>query len=592
MSRRVFIAAAVLITLYGGMLRFEALSGAYGWMGQPAWAETLARVTNPVARALRPASIVWGPVSNPYVGSDPINYLAYAREMTNFYQAHVREPLFLALTRCYLWLSGNRDISVSYASVTGSTLAILATCLLGAAAFSRGVGLAAGFLLAIEFTAITRSIEGWRDDTFMCVVAFSAWSLIRLRQQPTIARGVVAGVASAAACLTRITALSFVVPGLLWLLVEQRRDARALKATGVAALVATLLFAPYPISCAIVIGDPLFAINDHTRYYRAAEGLSPDAPMSVFSYLSGKVGTRPIASVDTAAQGLVTYPFLNRWDGFAPWSPLLVPLLRALSALGMIFAVWTATGRLLLILLTTSLLPYALTWTVGGGGEWRFTEHAYPFYLVFATSAIAVVYRWGIALVSDESARRWVLSRGFAIRTGVVAVAAVAAWLAYRSLPFLMYREALRSGEAVTISTDPRNAWLFDGAWSAPTGEGNVIVRVAEAQIVGIRLPMPESDYWMTLRLDPAETSDPALQPQVTVYLNRRPIAQLRLSRDPARVGSYRIRVPKDLTRTLSRLDLVATHTVPAAESGIHFAGLPPQTSVAFRLWYVRLEPG
>ena len=126
---------------------------------------------------------------------------------------------------------------------------------LGAAAGSRGVGLAAGLALAIEFTAIARSPGGWRDDTFMCTVAFTAWSFVRLRSDATIPRGVTAGVAAAAACLTRITALSFVVPGLLWILLESRRDRKVRTSVATAALVATALIAPYLISCAVVIGD-------------------------------------------------------------------------------------------------------------------------------------------------------------------------------------------------------------------------------------------------------------------------------------------------------------------------------------------------
>ena len=95
----------------------------------------------------------------------------------------------------------------------------------------------------------------------------------------------------------------------------------------------------------------------------------------------------------------------------------------------------------------------------------------------------------------------------------------------------------------------------------------------------------------VTLRLDPAETADPAYQPDVTVFLNRQQLAHLRLSRDPERVGSYRIRVGRDLTRPWNRLDLVASHLVRAGESGVHYSALPPETPVAFRLWYVRLEP-
>ena len=586
-----FGAAALAITAYGGLLRFEAMVAAYGWMGQPAWSEALARHATPIARELRPASVLWASVENPYAGSDPVNYLRYAREMAGFYQAHVREPLFLAITRAYLWLSDNRDIALSFASVTGGTLAILATCLLGASAYSRGVGLAAGLALAIEFTAIARSVGGWRDDTFMWLTALTAWSFIRLRRNPTLPNGVIAGLAAAAACLTRITALSFVVPGLLWILLESRLERNSRRSVVTAALVAGVLVAPYLSSCAVVMGDPFIAVNDHTRYYRAAEGLPGNAPMSAFSYLAAKIQSRPIAALDTAALGLFSVPLVNKWNGFAPWGAALGPVLMGMAIAGLVMAAWSATGRFLLMFLFASLVPYALTWPVGTGGDWRFTQHAYPFYLVFAMSTMPATYRWATAVAGDGSARRRLLG-SLALKTAIVTAVAGLAWAAYRAAPFLIYGEVLRAGEAVSVETDDRNAWIFDGAWSDQVGAGNVKVRIAAGQMVGMRLPMPvRTDYWLTLRLDPAETADPGYQPEVTVFLNRQQLAHLRLSRDSGRVGSYRIRVARDLARPLNRLDLVASHLVRAGESGVHYSALPPETPVAFRLWYVRLEP-
>jgi hypothetical protein len=377
----------------------------------------------------------------------------------------------------------------------------------------------------------------------------------------------------------------------LWILLESRRDRKVRTSVATAALVATALIAPYLISCAVVIGDPFFAINDHTRYYRAAEGLPAESSMSAFGYLAAKIQSRPISSVDTAVQGLLSAPLLNKWDGFAPWSAALGPALLGLAVAGMVLAAWSAAGRLLLMLLFTSLVPYALTWSVRGGGDWRFTQHAYPFYLVFAMSSIPAVYRWIATLVTDASAHRKILRAVMLRFAGLIAVATVA-WVAYRAAPFLIYAEALRAGEAVSIETDPRNGWFFDGAWSGQIGTGNVRVRIAQEQMVAMRVPMPAStDYWLTLRLDPAETEDPSYQPVVSVFLNRQHLGQLHLSRTPGRVGSYRIRIPRDLRRTFSRLDLVASHMVRAGDSGVHYSALPPDTPVAFRLWYLRLEP-
>ena len=111
-ARVAFAIGVGLVTLYAALLRYEALVANYAWTGQPAWSATLQRYAVPVARVLRPPSIAWGPNPRLYIAGDPINYLRYAREMRHFYQAHVREPVFLELTRVSLWLTGGRDIGL------------------------------------------------------------------------------------------------------------------------------------------------------------------------------------------------------------------------------------------------------------------------------------------------------------------------------------------------------------------------------------------------------------------------------------------------------------------------------------------------
>jgi hypothetical protein len=577
-----------LITFYGALLRFEALAGGYGHQGQPRWGQALEHRLVPLARALHPQAIVWPPVAEPYVGGDPINYIRYARDMRHFYQAHVREPMFLAATKLFLWLTGGRDIAVSYASAASATLAIFATYLLGAAMWSRAVGLAAAFALAIETQAIAWSVEGWRDDTFMLFVTLTTWSLVRLHQQPDRRTGLVAGICAAAACLTRISALSFVVPALAWIaLAPPARPRGTARPAAIAALTCGLLVAPYMINCWRTFGDPLYALNYHTLYYRQVEGLPPDESVGALEYARTKLSARPIATIDTGLQGLVTVPFYNKWHGWGTWSGAIGPVLRVCGGIGLLAALWFPLGRLILLIVFTSLAPYALTWSVGGGGEWRFTQHVYPIYLTLACAVPAAA--WTFAASSVRS-RRILVTRAQLVRVAatlaLLTVGCVAFWLA----PLLVVREALAAGDAVTIAASDRNRYFFMGRWSDPIDYGNVIVRVAEAEIVSVRLPLPDESYAMTLRVDPALTADPARQPRVTVFFNRRPLAELDLTRDPDRMGSYRLEVPKELVRPWSRLDLMASHTVAARDAGDPFEAVQPDRPVAFRFWYVRLE--
>ena len=379
---RIAIALAVtLLTLYGAALRADALVATLGPIGAGGVVRLVERVAAPVGARLRPRSVVWRHDTTPYAGGDPINYTRYAREMRGFYQPHVREPVFLALTAGFLWLLDNRDFAVSYASAFASVLVIPATYLVGAAAFGPAVGLLAAAAWAIEFDAIKWSVGGWRDDTFTLFFALTAWSYLRLRQTAAPHHGVVAGLVSAGACLTQLSSLLFVVGGLVWLVVEPATGvarARIARAVGIAAAVATLVTGPYLVSCWATTGDPFYAVNYHTQFYRHAQGLPASVPESAAHFVGRQFTTRPIAALDTAAGGLFSWPFSRKWRGFRPWYRHLPTILRSSAALGLVLMLWSANGRLLIALLMLSLAPYALTYALRGGDAWRFAEHTYP----------------------------------------------------------------------------------------------------------------------------------------------------------------------------------------------------------------------
>jgi hypothetical protein len=173
-------------------------------------------------------------------------------------------------------------------------------------------------------------------------------------------------------------------------------------------------------------------------------------------------------------------------------------------------------------------------------------------------------------------------------------LAVAAGWTWYTYAPFAVFREALSWGEPVNITSGSRDTAFFSGPWSAPEGQGNVVVRAALGERVSVRLPVlrGRSGYRITVRADPAETADIALQPKVTAFFNGRVAAQLHMYREEGRMGTYRFTVTPDMTdRRISRLDLVASHTVPARDAGPKFGWLASETRVAFRLWYVRVEP-
>ena len=594
-ARRIRIAGHVLvvaIVALAALLRLDAFVGKYGPLERPAWARIATHQVADVARELRPANVYWGREQAPYVGGDPINYLAYAREMTSFYQPHVREPVFLALTRAALWSLDGQDAGVSLASAVGSVLAVLATYLLGAALISPLAGLLASSILAIEYEAIIWAPDGWRDDTFTAMVLFAAWALLRLHQDPTFKHAVLAGVFCAAACLTRITALTFILPALVWIVVaatpERRRE--SLRQGAIALGVATLLVAPYLVSCAIATGDPFYAVNYHTVYYRHAEGSDISQPMSAASYLKQKFATRPAQTFDTGYIGLIVWPFITKWNGLGQWITGLGPAAQWVAVAGLAMLPFTRAGQLMLVILLTSLLPYAFTWNLGGGGEWRFTMHAYPFYIAAAGFAVAALVT---PLIVAARARAWpaVLPspRALARRTALVAVVAIGGTAAYFGLPWLVVKEAIGAGESTSIQTGSRDWIFYRTGWTPPRHDG-IVARVSTMARSVVHVPLPASRaYDMTLRMDPIV---PDVQQTVSVLFNRRLVGRLRLTWDPERVGTYRVHLPPEATHPGgNELVIIPEPMIQAASAGPRYAWIESDAQIGVRLWYVRILP-
>jgi hypothetical protein len=571
-----------LILAYGALLRLDAISQTFGPVTGPWWLRGLQR-TRMGASILRPDSMRWepspvfrhrdGPASR--YSSDPYTYLHYAREMHAFYAAHRREPVFPFATKIFLRLLDQQDVAVSFASATFSVIAIAATYLLGAAAFSSAAGLGAAFLMAIEYDVITNGTAGWRDDAFMCGVLLSALAMVRYVRDPAPRRAVALGLITGAACLVRITALSFVVPGFACLLLATRQPWRErLAQVGLATVVMTIVVAPFLVNCWRVFGDPFYSINVHADVYRATEG-AVETSVSARDYIEGHLRTRPVRTLDTLVLGLTRYPFANKWGGFERWVPSSGRWLSWAALAGLLLFTGTAAGRLLLVVLVASLVPYAVTWQLIF--DWRFTEHAYPFFLIAACVAVTSV---GGTLWSVRSGvvDLWPPAGRTVAFWGAMVGAAILGWLVItRVMPGLTFEEALRAGESATILAGDRDALFFTDDWPQVVTSGAMSTRVASGTRASLRVPLPaDTEYDGFVRMDPARGPMAAGTTPVPIHvlLNGRLLATCDTGSTPARVGACRFHVPAGIARKgMNRLTFAA--------------GAPVD---GFRLWYLRLQ--
>ena len=581
----------MLIVAYGAALRLDAVIAKYGPADGPAWVEGLQHQFHRV--------------EEPYAGGDPINYLRYAREMDGFYQPHVREPVFLATTRAFLWLTGQQDIAVSFASAFFSTLAVLATYVLGAYAFGPVVGLGAAAALAIERDAIGWGASGWRDDTFTFFVVLSFYVALRLHRHASVGNAVAAGVVWAGACLTRITSLSFILPIALYLVLQHARqpEARrvALRFVGGGLVVMALLVTPYLFNCWVEFGDPFYAIDDHTQFYRARQGIDDaEAPMSWSAYLWEQAVECPAGFVDSALVGLTLYPFNNKWVGFNVWSPALAAGLKWLAVFGLMGMAWSPRGRLMLLATLAAIVPYAFTWQIVGGAEWRFTLHAYPIFLIAAGLAVhrMGILVWSLTRPSGRHAlREW---RGAAWKVGATGLAALAFWATLAIFPFWRFTEELRKDGAAAALAGDRDWIFFRQGWSSVGRRENIVARFSRGPTATIYFPLRRAiDHSLLANLDTVWYEGAPPQ-QVLLRLNGALIGSIAPGWNPERVGAYTFQVPGSIVKSgWNRLDFEASYATAlsslTAEQIAPWAQTRPvpdaDEETAIMLRYVRLEP-
>ncbi|MBN2370088.1 MAG: glycosyltransferase family 39 protein [Vicinamibacteria bacterium] len=545
-ARRLF---PVLILIYGGILRFEALVGRYWLDDAPPGAHRL----EALASYLRPHTVQWAPDPHPYDG-DAAGYLHYARNMRRFYEGSGREPVFVFTTRAFLPLANPENMAVNFASCFFSTAAVGATYLLASAAFGPAAGLVASFAIAIERQAVGLAADGWRDDAFACMVALAAWALLRLRARPNGRGAVIAGVMGASAMLTRITAVSFLAPALLWIgfsgTRRERRD--RLVCVAIASGTLLLLVAPYLAACWRTFGDPLIAINTHASFYHDREGLTGESPASWDEYVIGE--RRVLDRLETLAVGLTIYPFENKWRGFEDWSPFAGHALRIVAVCGLACAFVFPSGRLLMLILTTALIPFAFTWNIRGGSEWRFTLFAYPFYLSAVGLIAATAVRFGAALRRRDLGRMARRHRRDAIYGVAAAVfLAILTTLLLPGIAYLRAIDALRAGMPleVDVESEPRGRFFLASGWGENRIVSGKVVRISQGRVAILRAPFtPGADHRLALTVGLPAHGDAAI---AEVRSGDRLLDRLELRGD-ARLSTHDIRVPASAVRRLSTL--------------------------------------
>jgi hypothetical protein len=359
---------------------------------------------------------------------------------------------------------------------------------------------------------------------------------------------------------------------------------------GTATLTAFVIAAPYFVNCWRVYGDPLYTFNVHGQIYSGAEG-QVGWKGSTASYIAGKIAQRPFEMLDTVAQGMTTYPFANKWFGLERWFPGIREWALIASAIGLAVLAALPSGRLVLVMMFASLVPFSFTWTVDP--DFRFTEHVYPMLLIAAAVTLAAAARVVRALITPVPDMPHLMStrREWAGWAAAIAGAIALILFVERVSPSLVFTEALQTHAEATLMAGARDHSHFGRGWSSPVRAGNVVMRVATGDAaIALRLPA-EDDYPVTLRMDPFPP--PAGQesirlPSVELTLNGAQVATIPLVWTPGRVGGYTVLLPRTAVRRgTNQLVFRIVPSSPLSAPGT--PGITPGDAVG--LWYLRVRP-
>ena len=507
-SSRSRLLAIFTVSVAGLLLRVDALVSRYGVVPLGAALERLQYVLARLGHNLQNGRLSWPPIAQR--SGDPLAYLNNARAMSWFYEGRGREPVFNYTTKVWLRLTNNADVAVSAASTLFSVLCVPATYVLGSLAFGPAEGLIAAVVIAIEPEMIDWGVQGWRDDTFTFFFLAFCSACLMFRAKSSVGRATWLAGAASLTLLTRLTAVSFIAPALVLLVWNARgRADQSVRLRRLAlAIVATIvLVSPYLINCWIRFGDPLVAINRNTDFYRARGGERVTGRENVGTYLATMALAHPVATADTAFEGMTTYPFLNKFRRLERWNAWLARALPILAVIGLLQWLSHPEGRWLLLLLGSSLIPYAFTWPIRGGGEWRFTMHAYPIYLIAAGHCASSGGRlaWQALRGGIHFERRSVVR--IAGSTGAAMAIAAAVWL----LPYPRYWEAVALDKTAVLTPGWRDLAFFRRDWFSSAGPDGAESRTSRGATARIWVPLVPGHAYHAVAVTAPAVSMPGL---------------------------------------------------------------------------------
>ncbi len=216
-------------------------------------------------------------MSGSLIDGDARGYYLYGEKMDlfssqGFYSAQFekREPLFILIVKLFFHMFGVSGTHLRLVSFVFSLVTIYLTYKIGKEWFNGVVGLIAAFILTVHPYLIELSARGLRAEWFgTLVLLFVYYSFVKARLGPQV-RTVITGLLIGCMLLTRSESLLMVAICLVAYPVVAPSKWKY-KMVVTALLLGITLLIPHQLRMYKNHGDPLYTVNQYTRFYANRE---------------------------------------------------------------------------------------------------------------------------------------------------------------------------------------------------------------------------------------------------------------------------------------------------------------------------------
>jgi len=220
------------------------------------------------------------------VSLDTEFYFHIAETLRSPFATHAREPFFIWVSWAVIKLFSPEPVWLRVISYVFGIIAVWFTYYVGKRIFNSFIGLSAALLMATNPSLSYMSIRGLRFELQLLVFSGLTACLFLMKKKHPFRSALIYGGLGAVSLLSSLTFLvHYIVIGII-IAVKNKWTWHAL----IAVIIPLVFILPYLSYCKREFGDPFYALNIHSTYYRNLEFAGEDGFISAEDFSKNPYG--------------------------------------------------------------------------------------------------------------------------------------------------------------------------------------------------------------------------------------------------------------------------------------------------------------